>query len=149
MPAELALPNQPDAELIRIARAGRSTLGCYVWLIVPAAPISLGFVYGTDLAWLGFLGALAVVMLALHARSKLPAVQHAIDAEREFEQRWNIGASAQAQAEADAQASLAQDVDLEAVVLFVGRSLPHGQHRFVRIDLSRRESRLRALVTPA
>jgi hypothetical protein len=134
-----------DAELVRAALDGDDSFGCYLWLIAPPLGASLGFFWGRGGAVLGMLGALALCALILRLRQLLPAVRERKRAARELELRFDLAPLEQH--EANACAALEQPGAPEAVLLFEGRALPHGGHRFIRIDLAA-ESTIRVRSTP-
>jgi len=134
-----------DVELVRAARAGDDSFGCFLWLLAPLASMSLGFVYGVAVACLGFVVVLALCALVARLRQLLPRVRKGRLAQREFELRF--GLTALEHYEAEARSALERPASLEAVLLFQGTSLPHGGHRFIRIELAA-ESSIQIRSTP-
>jgi hypothetical protein len=124
-----------DAELIDLTRAlGRSFLG-YVWLIVPLATLAAALTLGAAGAVVAGALAIGLCKLAVHLYERSNAKQRGLLAKREFCARYHIGSLTVDENLAVAQ--LADDPELSGVLLFRSWALPHGGHRFIRIELGR------------
>jgi hypothetical protein len=122
-----------DLELLERMRAGKNDGSLALWLLVPLATLPVGIVYGESAALVAVLGSLALCVLLLRIRDRLPRQRAARLAEREYKRRFRLYELSDY--EAEAVASLAKPGAPEVVMLFSGHGLPHGIHHFVRIDL--------------
>lgn len=122
-----------DAELIDLSNTlGRGFLA-YVWLSVPLATVLAWLALGPIAAAIA--GVIAIVACKIAARlyERSRATQRAQLAKREFCARYHIGSLTVDQNAAVSQ--LAEEPQLEGVLLFRAWALPHGGHRFIRIEL--------------
>ncbi len=102
--------------------------------LAPLVGAGLGSAWGSVGTALGALAALALCASILRLRERLPRVRSAREAERELAARFAL--SPLEQHEAEARAALEASGAPEAVLLFRAVALPHGGHRFIRIDLA-------------
>lgn len=124
-----------DMELVRLTRALRSGFQAYAWLCVPLATLAAALLAGALAAAAAFVVAAAACKLAVHGYERSKAKERGLFAKREFCARFHIGSLKLDQAVA--QRRLASDAAIDAVLLFRAWALPHGGHRFVRIELGR------------
>lgn len=122
-----------DRELVDRMLAGRNDSTVALWLVVPALTIPVGVVYGEKGALVALFASLALCVLLLRVRDRLPKLQTARQAELEYKRRFRLHDLQKY--EAEAVASLEKPDAPEVVMLFAGQGLPHGMHHFVRIDL--------------
>jgi hypothetical protein len=131
VPLEIRLLS--DVELIGLTNTLRRGLLAYAWLSLPLA---------SGLAWLAFgpmAAAIAAVVaiggsnLAARLYERSNATHRALLAKREFCARYHIGSLTVDEAAAVGQ--LAEEPQLDGVLLFRAWALPHGGHRFIRIEL--------------
>jgi hypothetical protein len=122
-----------DRELIERMRAGRNDGSVALWLLVPLVTVPVGIKFGEQAALVAVLGSLALCVLLLRIRDRMPRQQASRLAEREYKRRFRLFEVSDY--EAEAVASLRKPGAPEVIMLFSGDGLPHGIHHFVRIDL--------------
>jgi hypothetical protein len=127
-----------DTELVALTRALRRGFLAYIWLIVPLATAAAALTLGAWAAALACVLALAICKLSAHLYESSKAKQRGLLAKREFCARYHIGSLSVDEAAAVAQ--LSDDPALPGVILFRAWALPHGGHRFVRIELGEKPS---------
>jgi hypothetical protein len=134
-----------DAELVAATRALRRGVAGYAWLIVPVVTVLAALTLGAIAAVVACIVAIAACKVALYLHERSRAVARGQLAKREFCSRYHIGALTLDETAAVTQ--LAQDSSIESVLLFRAWALPHGGHRFIRIDLGDR-NRIAVYITP-
>jgi hypothetical protein len=122
-----------DRELLARMRAGKNDSSVTLWLLVPLLTIPVGAAYGEKAALVALFASLALCVLLLRVRDRLPRLQAARLAEREYKRRFRLYDLEDY--ETEAIASLDKPGAPEVVMLFAGQGLPQGTHHFVRIDL--------------
>jgi len=131
VPLEIRLLS--DAELIDLTSALRRSFLGYIWLIVPLATVTAGLTLGAVAAVIAGVLAVAICKLAASLYERSNARQRGLLAKREFCARYHIGSLSVDETLAVGQ--LAEEPQLEGVLLFRAWALPHGGHRFIRIEL--------------
>jgi hypothetical protein len=134
-----------DKQLIAATRVLTRSVGTYAWGAVVLATIAAGTTLGALAALIACAGAIAVCRLALRLHERSRAVSRGKLAKREFCARYHIGALALDEAAAVTQ--LALNDHMQFVVLFRAWALPHGGHRFIRVELGA-ENRIAMYATP-
>jgi hypothetical protein len=107
-----------------------------VWLIVPIATVSASIAFGESGALGALLGSIAVTVVLLRLRKRVPRMRGAEFAEREYRRRYRLFELSDY--EAEALAALEKPGAPNTVLLFSGMGQPHGVHHFIRIDLGER-----------
>jgi len=143
VPLEIRLLS--DAELIELTRALRRGFLAYIWLIVPLATVAAAITLGAAGAVVAGALAIAVCKVAARLYERGRARQRGLLAKREFCARYHIGSLTLDENLAVAQ--LAEEPELSGVLLFRAWALPHGGHRFIRIELGR-TPRIAVYTTP-
>ena len=131
VPLEIRLLS--DEELIQLTGALRRGFLAYVWLAVPVASLLGWFALGPIAAVVAGVVAIAACKLAARLAEGSKASYRALMAKREFCARYHIGSLTVDENAAVGQ--LAEDPQLDGVLLFRAWALPHGGHRFIRIEL--------------
>ena len=122
-----------DAELIDLTRALRRSFLAYVWLIVPLAGAAAALTLGAAAGVVAGVLAIVACKLAVSLYERSRAKQRGLLAKREFCARYHIGSLSVDENQVVAQ--LAEEPELAGVLLFRAWALPHGGHRFIRIEL--------------
>ena len=122
-----------DAALVHAMLPLSSSFGCNVWVSGGLISVLSGLLFG----WRGGLIVLGlcvcVGVLLVRSRARSPRVQRAQAAARELVRRF--GAAPLEQQLPEARAELAQDPELEALLLFRAVALPHGGQQLIRVEL--------------
>jgi hypothetical protein len=134
-----------DAELIAATRALNRSVGGYAWATVVLATLLAGASLGALAAVIASVVSIAACKVGLHLHERSRAVARGQLAKREFCARYHIGALALDEAAAVTQ--LAHSDHTQLVVLFRAWALPHGGHRFIRVELGA-ENRIAMYATP-
>lgn len=134
-----------DLDLIAATRALNRSVVNYAWTIVPVAAVAAGATLGASAAVVACVLAIAACKLGLYLHERSGAVKRGQLAKREFCARYHIGALSLD--EAAARMQLAASEQTELVVLFRAWALPHGGHRFIRVELGA-ENKIATYATP-
>ncbi|MEY4583199.1 MAG: hypothetical protein RL701_7902, partial [Pseudomonadota bacterium] len=134
-----------DAELIATTRPLLRGVAGYAWMIVPLVTALAALTLGAVAALVCCIVAIAGCKIALYYHERSRAVARGQLAKREFCSRYHIGALTLDETAAVTQ--LAQDHAIESVLLFRAWALPHGGHRFIRVDLGE-QNRIAVYITP-
>jgi hypothetical protein len=134
-----------DAQLIAATRVLTRSVGSYAWAAVFLATVVAGTELGALAALVAGVCAIVVCKVALHLHERSRAVARGKLAKREFCARYHIGALALDEAAAVTQ--LVRNDHTQIVVLFRAWALPHGGHRFIRVELGA-ENRIAMYTTP-
>jgi hypothetical protein len=122
-----------DSELITATRALNGGASRYLWPIVPLATVATAVLYSWLIAVASCAAAIAACRLAILWHERSSDLRRGQFAKQELCLRYHIGGLARDEAEASAQ--LAQIAGEGPILLFRAWALPHGGHRFVRIEL--------------
>ena len=143
VPLEIRL--KTDAELIDLTDPLRRSFLGYIWLSVPVATLAAGLTLGAVAAAIAGVLAITACKVAARLYERSKARQRGLLAKREFCARYHIGSLTVDEAAAVVQ--LADEPQLEGVLLFRAWALPHGGHRFIRIELGK-APRIAVYTTP-
>jgi hypothetical protein len=134
-----------DADLIAATRVLRRGIAGYAWLIVPTVTTLAGFTLGKIAAVVACIVTIVACKVGLYLHERSKAVARGQLAKREFCSRYHIGALTLDETAAVTQ--MAEDHSINAVMLFRAWALPHGGHRFIRIEFGV-ETRIAIYTTP-
>jgi len=127
-----------DAELVTATKALRQGAVGYAWAVVLVLTALTAVWFGTVAAVVGCVIAIVGCRLALYLRDRSKGVERGQLAKREFCSRYHIGSLTVDEAAAEAQ--IARDPSIDSVLLYRAWVLPHGGHRFIRVELGERQS---------
>lgn len=133
------------AELVEAARAVADRFGCFAWAMAAViGALAAVFLDPVD-AVLVLIVAIALCLGWKLGRRFMPRVRFARLATEEFARRWWLEPFEVYEASAAMRIESGQ---ADAVVLLVGRALPHGGHRAIRLELSGLDATAEARSTP-
>jgi hypothetical protein len=134
-----------EAELIEAARVVEDRLGCVAWGVAAAGGVVANLTLDPGPAALVLASAIAVCVAWKIGRRSLPRVRLGRLAAEEFARRWWLEPIEVYEARA---AELIESGEVDGVILLVGRALPHGGHRAIRIVLAGGATTAEARATP-
>ena len=143
---EPAVGSLSDEALVRQTLPLASRFGYVVVALALLIALCCGLWWGVPAGAFALVGSIGLVALVHWRRAKSPALLQARAAERELGRRF--GAQPLAQQLHEARAQLTARPELEALGLFRGRVMPHGDLRAMRLELGP-QSKLVLCTTPA
>jgi hypothetical protein len=133
------------AELVEAARAVADRFGCFAWALAAVVGAVAAVVLEPADATLALSVAIALCLGWKLGRRYMPRVRFARLATEEFARRWWLEPLEVYEASAEERIGSGQ---ADAVVLLIGRALPHGGHRAIRLELSGSDATAEARSTP-